>query len=153
MGRLISVIDRTVELAIFVCFLAVVVVGGLQVFNRFFLNYSLSWSEEFQRYGQIWIVFLAIPVAYRRSEHIGVDLFRDWLGRRGKQRLDLAIELLWMALAAGIMIGTLKLMPLLQFQRSPGMDLRMDLVYGALVIGPAYMLLIAIRRIAKIGRY
>jgi TRAP-type transport system small permease protein len=147
MRRFWDLLDRAFELAVAVCFLAIVVVGSLQVTNRFILNISLSWSEEFQRYGQIWLVFLAIPVAYRRSEHIGVDLIHDVLHARASRALNLFIELLWIVLAAGILTSTLKLMQFLQFQRSPGLDLRMDLVYGALVIGPAYMLIVALRRI------
>ncbi len=152
MSRVWGTLDRSVEFLVFVCFLAVVLVGGLQVFNRFFLNISLSWSEEFQRFGQIWLVFLAIPVAYRRSEHIGVDLVYDLLNPRQSRALRVFIELLWIVLAAGILVGTLQLMPFLQFQRSPGLDLRMDAVYAVLVIGPAYMMLIAVRRIIPLLR-
>ena len=152
MSRVWSTLDRSVEFLVFVCFLAIVLVGGLQVFNRFFLNISLSWSEEFQRFGQIWLVFLAIPVAYRRSEHIGVDLVYDLLNPRQSRALRVFIELLWIVLAAGILVGTLQLMPFLQFQHSPGLDLRMDAVYAVLVIGPAYMMLIAVRRIIPLLR-
>ena len=67
-------IDRTVEFALFVIFLIFTLVGGLQIFNRFALGLPLSWSEEFQKFGHIWMVFLAIPVAYRRGAHIGMDM-------------------------------------------------------------------------------
>ncbi len=146
-------IDRAVEGAVAFLFIAIVAVGTLQVANRFFLNVSLSWSEEFQRYGQIWLVFLAIPVAYRRSEHIGVDLIHDVLHARLSLWLRIVIEVMWIALAAGIMIGTWRLMAFLQFQRSPGLDWPMHYVYGALLIGPAYMAAIAVRRIASLARH
>ena len=67
-------LDRAVETALFLIFLAFTIVGGLQVFNRFVLGLPLSWSEEFQKFGHIWMVFLAIPVAYRRGAHIGMDI-------------------------------------------------------------------------------
>jgi TRAP-type transport system small permease protein len=145
-------IDRSVEWAVAFLFLAIVAVGTLQVANRFLLNVSLSWSEEFQRYGQIWLVFLAIPVAYRRSEHIGVDLIHDVLHARFSLLLRIIIEFMWIALAVGIMFGTWKLMGFLQFQRSPGLDWPMHYVYGALLIGPAYMATISFRRIASLMR-
>jgi TRAP-type transport system small permease protein len=148
MDKFWSWIDQAVEFMVAFLFLAIVVVGTLQVANRFLLNVSLSWSEEFQRYGQIWLVFLAIPVAYRRSEHIGVDLVHDVLHVRASLWLRLAIELLWIALACGIMVGTWRLMQFLQFQRSPGLDWPMHYVYAALLIGPAYMIAVAARRTA-----
>lgn len=66
-------IDRTIEYTLFLFFLAFTLVGGLQVFNRFVLGLPLSWSEEFQKFGHIWMVMLAIPVAYRRGAHLGMD--------------------------------------------------------------------------------
>ena len=96
MTRFWAVFDRAIEMLIFVIFLGIVIVGTMQVCNRFFLNLSLSWSEELQRYGQIWIVFLGIPVAYRHSVHIGMEMLTDRLadrdlgpGARGGDRDDL----------------------------------------------------------------
>ena len=48
-------------------------VGFLQVFSRFVLNRTPSWSEEIQIFGHIWLVFLAIPIAYRRGAHFTVE--------------------------------------------------------------------------------
>jgi len=39
------------------------------------------------------------------------------------------------------------LMPVLHFQRSPGMDLPMDWVYLGVLLGAAYMAFVALRRI------
>ena len=77
-------IDRTVEYALFLIFLAFTLVGGLQVFNRFVLGLPLSWSEEFQKFGHIWMVMLAIPVAYRRGAHLGMDMLLRLLPKDSK---------------------------------------------------------------------
>ena len=61
MRRLFAAIDRGVEALVAAIFAAMCVVGLLQVFNRFVLNTSLSWSEEVQIFCHIWIVFLAHP--------------------------------------------------------------------------------------------
>ncbi len=73
-ARLFAAIDRAVEFVLFAIFLTFTIVGGLQVFNRFVLGFPLSWSEEFQKFGHIWMVMLAIPVAYRRGAHLGMDM-------------------------------------------------------------------------------
>lgn len=143
-------IDRTVEYALFLIFLVFTLVGGLQIFNRFALGLPLSWSEEFQKFGHIWMVFLAIPVAYRRGAHIGMDMVFMLMPSGMQKFVQLLIELMWLALAAAIIRYTLAIMQVAQNQDSPGLGLRMDYVYIGLVIGSGYLALVAVRRLAAL---
>jgi TRAP-type C4-dicarboxylate transport system permease small subunit len=147
MGRLMSAIDRTVEAAVIVVFGAMIAVGTAQVFNRYFLNVSLSWSEEFQRYGHIWLVFLAIPIAYRRGMHMGIAGLRNFLGAHGQVWFTRAIDVLWLVLGGAIALGTYRLMGVLSTQRSAGLGLPMHWVYAGVLIGASYMILIGVRRL------
>jgi TRAP-type transport system small permease protein len=147
MKPVLAAIDRVFEALVVVLFLAIVLVGSAQVFNRYFLNYSLSWSEEFQRYGQISMVFLAIPIAYRRGVHIGLELLHPYFSERGHRVFIFCIDLLWVALSAAIATGILQLMRVLQFQRSPGLGLPMHWVYGGMLLGAFYTILVGVRRL------
>ncbi len=147
MGATMRGIDRTVEYALFLIFLAFSIVGGLQVFNRFVLGLPLSWSEEFQKFGHIWMVFLAIPVAYRRGAHIGMDMVLNMLPKPAQRAIGMAVELMWLTMAVAIGYFTTRLMEVAQFQDSPGLGLRMDWVYSGMVIGSAYLALVAVRRL------
>jgi TRAP-type C4-dicarboxylate transport system permease small subunit len=147
-GKLVRGIDRGVEFALFAIFLAFTIVGGLQVFNRFVLGMPLSWSEEFQKFGHIWMVFLAIPVAYRRGAHIGMDMVYRLLPAPARWAVGTMIELMWLALAAAIGWFTTAIMAVARFQDSPGLGWRMDWVYSGLVIGSAYLAFVALRRLA-----
>jgi TRAP-type transport system small permease protein len=144
------IIDRTVEYVLFLIFLVFTLVGGLQIFNRFALGLPLSWSEEFQKFGHIWMVFLAIPVAYRRGAHIGMDMVYQLLPKGPQKVIQLAIELMWLWLAYALIRYTLAIMVVAKNQESPGLGLRMDYVYVGLVIGSAYLALIALRRLAAL---
>ncbi len=148
MIRLFRAIDRTVEYALFLIFLAFTIVGGLQVFNRFVLGLPLSWSEEFQKFGHIWMVMLAIPVAYRRGAHLGMDMLLRLLPRRTQRAVGLLTELLWLILALAIGRYTLTIMQVAKTQESPGLGLPMDWVYSGMVIGSVYLALVALRRFA-----
>ena len=152
MKAVLHAIDRAMEFALFLIFLAFTLVGGLQVFNRFVLGLPLSWSEEFQKFGHVWMVFIAIPVAYRRGAHIGMDALLVRLPRPARRTIELAIEILWLVLAAAIGIYTLRLMEVAKFQDSPGLGWRMDHVYLGMVIGAAYLALIAVRRLVAFFR-
>ena len=78
------------------------VVGLLQVFNRFVLNNSLTWSEEAQIFCHVWIVFLGIPIAYRRGAHLSVESFGASFPRRAGKAFDLLIEILWIWFAVAL---------------------------------------------------
>lgn len=143
-----SALDRAVEWVLFAIFLAFTLVGGLQVFNRFVLGLPLSWSEEFQKFGHIWMVLLAIPVAYRHGAHIGMDVLYRRLPPRMRRLVSVAIELLWLTMAVAMGWFTFTLMQVARFQESPGLGLRMDWVYSGVVVGSAYLALVAMRRLA-----
>lgn len=141
-------VDRAVEFALFAIFLVFTLVGGLQVFNRFVLNLPLSWTEEFQKFGHIWMVMLAIPVAYRRGAHLGMDMLLRLLPQTLQKGVGLLTELLWLALAFAIGRYTLVVMQVAQFQESPGLGWPMNYVYSGMVIGSIYLAFVALRRIA-----
>jgi len=147
MRAVLTAVDRAMEFALFAIFLAFSLVGGLQIFNRFALGLPLSWSEEFQKFGHVWMVFIAIPVAYRKGAHIGMDAILTRMPNGMQRAIALIIEIMWLILALAIVVFTLRLMEVAKFQDSPGLGLRMDWVYAGMVLGAAYLALIAVRRI------
>jgi len=140
-------IDRGVEYAVAAIFAAMCAVGLLQVFNRFVLNRSLSWSEEFQIYCHVWIVFLAIPIAYRHGAHLSVDSLRKLFPRRLGAVFDLFIELLWIWFAVALTWLSWKVSEVAKLQSSPGLEMPMSYVYYGMVAGGAYLLLVVLRRV------
>jgi TRAP-type C4-dicarboxylate transport system permease small subunit len=149
MARTFRTVDRAVELALFLIFLVFTLAGGLQVFNRFVLGLPLSWTEEFQKFGHIWMVMLAVPVAYRRGAHLGMDMLLRLLPGGVQRSVGLLTELLWLVLALAIGRYTLVIMGIARTQESPGLGLPMHWVYSGLVLGSVYMAFVALRRIAS----
>jgi len=144
--RLFAWIDRGVEYGVAAIFAAMCAVGLLQVFNRFVLNKSLSWSEEFQIYCHVWIVFLAIPIAYRHGAHLSVDSLRKLFPRKLGVVFDIFIELLWIWFAVALTWLSWKVSEVAKLQSSPGLEMPMSYVYYGMVVGGAYLLLVVLRR-------
>jgi TRAP-type C4-dicarboxylate transport system permease small subunit len=144
-----SLLDKCFEGLVFVIFVAILLVGGMQVFNRFVFGAPSSWSEEFQTFGFIWLVFLAIPIAYKRGLHIGMDTLSSRLPPLVRSIVALVGEFMWLGLAVAIAYFATVIMGPTQFQRSPGLDLRMDWVYSGLVIGGCYLAWLAIGTIGS----
>jgi len=147
--RVLAYIDRGVELFIAIIFLLMVFAGGLQVFNRFVLNQSLSWSEELQIYSHIWLIFLTIPVAYNRGAHIGMMILFDKLSPRAQLILSVITDILWLALATAILLYTDAIMAVAKKQYSAGLGLRMDRIYFGMMISASYLALIAVRKLSR----
>jgi TRAP-type transport system small permease protein len=140
-------LDRAVEWLVAVLVAAMVVAGVLQIANRFVLNISLSWSEELQRYLHIWIVFLAVPIGYRRGAHLGMNMLFERLPRLAQRSLVILQELLWLVLAVAIAWFATRIMVVAQNQTSSSLGVTMDKVYLAQVVGGAYLALVAVRRL------
>jgi len=140
-------IDRIMEIIIAALFILMVIVGGLQVFNRFLLNQSLSWSEELQKFCHIWIIFLTIPLAYNRGAHIGMQVLLNKLSPRIQKYFTVFFDLLWLILALAISYYSLVIMGVAKFQSSAGLGIRMDWVYSGLVVGGLYLFLVSIRKL------
>jgi TRAP-type C4-dicarboxylate transport system permease small subunit len=145
--RLFAWIDRGVEYGVAAIFAAMCAVGLLQVFNRFVLNQSISWSEEFQIYCHVWIVFLGIPIAYRHGAHLSVDTLRNKLPRAIGKAFGTLIEILWMWFALSLAWLAWRVSEVAKLQSSPGLDLPMNYVYYSMVVGGAYLFVVVLRKI------
>ncbi len=147
MKKIFAWIDRGVEYGVAAIFAAMCAVGLLQVFNRFVLNRSLSWSEEFQIFAHIWIVFLAIPIAYRRGAHLSMDSLRAKLPQRAGRVFDFFIEILWIWFAVALIWLSYRVAMVAKLQESPGLEIPMSYPYYAMVAGGAYLLMVVLRRL------
>lgn len=148
MRKLLDGIDRAAEGLVAAIFAAIVAIALLQVFHRFALNSSLSWSEESQIFGHIWIVFLGIPIAYRRGAHLYIETFCDKLPRGPRTAFNLLVELIWAAFAVSLMVLGWRVAEVAHMQSSPGLEIPMSYPYAGMVIGGAYLMLVALRRLA-----
>src|SRR5690606_21659428 len=141
--------NRLAEALLTILFAAMIIVGSLQAFNRFFINVSLSWSEEFQKYAFIWLVFIAIPVANKRYAHLPVNSLVG-LFPEGLQRiLALIVDILWISLRLALTMLTWRVMPVTRFQESPGLGLSMSWVYCGMLVGGVYLIACVVHRLVS----
>lgn len=72
---MLKLIDEHFEEAIIVALIsAMSLLVGAQVFMRYVMSASLSWSEELSRYLFIWLTYLGVAFAVRRDAHIRVTM-------------------------------------------------------------------------------
>jgi TRAP-type transport system small permease protein len=148
MKAIFAAIDRSVEFLVAAIFAGMVTIGFFQVFSRFVLNATPSWSEEIQIFGHIWLVFLAIPIAYRRGAHFTVEAVRRQYSLGMNKAFDLMVELLWAAFAITTAYYGYRVSLVAGRNVSPGLEIPMSYPYYGMILGSAYLLLVVMRRIA-----
>lgn len=116
---------------------AMALIMGVQVFSRYVLGASLSWSEELTRYIFIWAGFLSVSYCTKKCISIKIEQFVAVFPRRGKamfkvvnHTLELVLFLYmipfaWKYLMSAIANG----------QTSPAMGIPMYYVQAAPLVG------------------
>lgn len=74
--------------------------GMFQIVTRFVLEQPAEWTEVLIRFSLIWMVFLAIPAAFRQGAMVSVDVLYRWSAPRMRRVLDWIV-----AMAALTLVG------------------------------------------------
>ena len=85
MNKAIKWLDHNLEeFLLTLLLLGMAVIMGIQVFSRFALKESLSWTEELTRYLFIWAGFLSVSYCTKRCISIKIEQFVAKFSRRTK---------------------------------------------------------------------
>ena len=85
MNKAIKWLDHNLEEFILtVLLLGMALIMGIQVFSRFALKASLSWTEELTRYLFIWAGFISVSYCTKRCISIKIEQFVAKFSRRTK---------------------------------------------------------------------
>ena len=120
-----------------------------QVFFRYVLNNSLSWSEELARYLFIWTIYIGISYGVKMDTPVAVDAVYSYMPKGVKKYYAMIAYALFLLFAVAIVYYgvTVVGMQISSGQVSPAMGLPMQYVYVAPVVG---MVLTVIRLVQKI---
>lgn len=147
LARTLIYLDKAMEYITVAIFSLILLVGITQVSSRYLLGIPLSWTEEFQKFGHIWLVFIAIPIAYNRGAHIYMNVLRDKLPKKVGFFVSLIVDLGWLVLGYAIVKYTINIMKVAQYQTSAALEIPMSYVYFGMVIGGAYICIVSLRKI------
>lgn len=145
MKKLAARLATRLELAIDVltgAAIAVMVVAiSYQVFGRYVLGHSPSWSEELARYLMVWLTMLGAAAAMRSGGHIAVTTLIDMLPPAGR-RAALAVRDVAVVCTCGVLAWWgIGFAGLNATQESAAMDIPMSIPYAALPAGATLIVL------------
>ena len=67
-------LETVIRFLVLVLLGLMVVIVFANVVTRYYLHFSLAWSEEVTRFMLVWLVFLGSFLAYINDEHLGLDI-------------------------------------------------------------------------------
>ncbi len=133
MQKLYQTINKIIETMLIIIFGLLVVVVLWQVFARYVLNQSFSFTEEFARFALIWLSVLGAAYLSGQREHLSMDyLLRKLEPEKRRKRLR-KIELLMFCFALVVMViggGNLVYTTLYLGQVSPAMNISLGYIYA-----------------------
>ena len=142
-------VDKVLLVLLSILSAGMVAVILYQVVLRYCFAAANVWAEELARLMFVWVTTLGASVAIRRNVHLRVDLVVDFL--KPKPRYILQIITYTMILVFLIYLCSLglELMGRTMINKSAGLRLPMAVLYSAIPVGGAFMVLSCIEFIAK----
>ena len=116
---------------------AMAVIMGIQVFSRYVLGASLSWSEELTRYIFIWAGFLSVSYCTKKCISIKIEQFVALFPKRGKAMFKVVNHTLELILFCYLLPFAWKYLmsAVANGQTSPAMGIPMYFVQAAPLVG------------------
>lgn len=125
-----SFLDKALEWICGVLLIVMIIVVMWQVIARTVLKNPSTLTEEFVRFGLVWLAMLASAYVVGKKSHLAVTLLSDSLSDRNKRILEIVIQILFALFALIIMIfGGSRATSLTMSQISPSLGIPMGLVY------------------------
>lgn len=136
--KVLKFLNRHLEEMIMGIFLTIIIAAMvLQIFFRYVLNDSLSWSEELCRYCYIWLMFLAFSFSVSQKSDLRVDVFLNMLPATARRVADLVGLIICLAITGFLFYHSFETVSAVMQtgETSVSIHLPMQYVYVASVVG------------------
>lgn len=133
MTKIYNTLNRAIEFLLVLIFSLLVLDVLWQVFGRYVLNQSFSFTEEFARFALIWLTILGAAYLNGRQEHLSMDYWLNKLSPEARDNRLRLIELFMLVFAFVVMViggGNLVYTTLRLGQTSAAMGIPLGFVYA-----------------------
>jgi TRAP-type C4-dicarboxylate transport system permease small subunit len=101
---LFNKISRVLEIFLISIFALLVFDVLFQVFSRYILNTSFTWTEELARFSLIWMTIVGAAYLNGKREHLSMDFLYQKLSVTNKKKASILIEVLVFLFALVVMV-------------------------------------------------
>lgn len=136
------ILDGIVASAMAILLSAMVAVLAWQVFSRYVLNAPSTFSEEFLRFGVIWLSLLGAAFSTGKGTHMAIDIFTEMARARTKLLLSALVPISFIIFSVLVLIvGGMRGVTIAAHQTSPVLGVPMDFIYASLPVSGVLMLI------------
>lgn len=150
MKNILPWMDKNFEPIIIVClFYSIVSLITMQVILRFGFDSGFAWSEEASRFLFIWLMYFCFSYTTRNNNHIKISFLLDKLSPKLKKILMIIVDILFIIFAAILLAAAIRIYQSVSEygDQAVTLDVSMNVVYGAGLIGYFLMLVRLMQRI------
>ncbi len=97
-------VNKLLEWFLIVIFALLVLDVLFQVFSRYLLGTSFTWTEEFARFSLIWMTILGATYLNAKREHLSMDFLYQKFSTANKRRVSILIEVFIFLFALVVMV-------------------------------------------------
>lgn len=97
-------VNRFLERALVIIFALLVLDVLFQVFSRYILGTSFTWTEEFARFSLIWLTILGAAYLNGKREHLSMDFLYQKFSVVNQRKASIGIEMLIFLFALIVMV-------------------------------------------------
>ncbi len=149
-SKLYKIFQKTIDILLFLLLTVTVISISVQVFTRFVLFYSVSWTEELARYCFIYMVFLGACVGVRDGKQIVLDVIDNFLkGEKAKKTLEIFQYGTQIVAVCLLMWSSIAFLPFGLRQNSIALPILMSTIYICLPIGYGLILLESVIKVVQ----
>ncbi len=130
-------LNRIIETLLVIIFALLVLDVVWQVFSRYVLDRSFSFTEEFARFALIWLSLLGAAYLNGKQSHLSMDYLLNKLSPQDLKRRKKVLEALMFLFSFLVLVvggGNLVYTTFLLGQKSPAMNLSLGYVYSIIPI-------------------
>lgn len=137
----LDAIENFVKIVIGILLGIMLLVALTEVFRRYFLGRSFSWSEELVRYLIIWISFLGAAVAFKDQSLVYFDMIVSRIFKKEKLVLSLVTNTIILIFIGYIFSNSIQtiLKPSILNQKSVGLQVPMIIPFLSVPVGLGLM--------------
>ena len=97
-------VSKILEWIMIVIFALLVLDVLFQVFSRYVLGESFTWTEEFARFALIWMTILGAAYLNGKKEHLSMDFLYQKFSASNQKKVAILIEVLIFLFALVVMV-------------------------------------------------
>ncbi len=152
MNRIAAVLGVVARLALWISAIGLVAMTAIvawQVFSRYILNHSPSWTEATAVLLMGWFIFLGAAVGIREGYHLSFDVLLFVLPKGGQRVLHTLSDLVVLAFGLGMVIYGFKLAYGTWDATMPAIGLPEGFALVPVIIGGFLVVIFTLERLAR----